>query len=47
MNTYCRTNEHEKCPDSKHDTFSCSCPCHLTKEELERLMEEKRRRKAA
>lgn len=37
MSGYCVSGDHENCPDSKDDTFTCSCPCHheqdLTREE--------------
>ena len=29
MMGYCVLNDHANCPDSKSDSYACSCPCHL------------------
>lgn len=40
---HCVAGNHEKCPDTHNDTYSCDCPCHLwegpgtpTEDEMER-----------
>ena len=29
MTGYCVQGNHQECPDTKKDTYACSCPCHL------------------
>lgn len=33
MNGCCVMGEHDQCPDTQQDTYSCSCPCHIEHEE--------------
>ena len=28
MTGYCVKGNHKDCPDTKKDTYACSCPCH-------------------
>lgn len=28
MTGYCVTEDHENCPDTEEDSYTCSCPCH-------------------
>lgn len=29
MTGYCGSDDHDNCPDTKDDSYDCSCPCHL------------------
>jgi hypothetical protein len=30
MTGYCVKGKHKDCPDTKNDTYTCNCPCHIS-----------------